>query len=311
MLSYPEVSKRPHDNLASPDAKRAKIQQPPVATNPNTNANAMPNKNASLIPTPVSQPSTVSTPQQPAATAQASPSVPRGIMPTAPIMAKYRELEAHVNKLKRDVAAALAQGRTEIATQIKKEHDSSAAALEKFKQVMQAAMRQGQMARPQSGPPPNQTSTAASSIQTAPQAPQIATSATTAIPSTTSQVPPPAQNTQGRAGGPSFPQMSSINSVPNPPIPGQMTPEMASQMQKLVENRGIRPRQASLSQPASTPKLPPPQLPQSMPATGSSQPDASQVWEGSLIWTGFDAATHDRKEIQVQVKVTSLSRADM
>ncbi|KAF7978845.1 hypothetical protein HWV62_44653 [Athelia sp. TMB] len=297
-------SKRPLESLVSPDTKRPKIQPPAPTINP------IPNPNSNISPSPalVPQHNAPQPPQPSTGTAQANPSTMNRITPNPAVLTKYRELEAHIHKLKRDHTAALTQGHAEVAAQLKTELDRSVITLERFKLAIQQNVRQ--IARPQNLPPPSSANQppAATTSMTSPQPPQMATSAT-AMPAAVPPAFPSAQNTQGRTGGQPFPQMgNNLNATSAAPVTSQMTPEMASQMQKLVENRGIRPRQASLSQ--STPKLAAPQLPQPMAVAGPSQPD-SKTWEGALIWTGFDVTTHDRKEMQAQVKVTSLSQTDI
>lgn len=306
------VAKRPNESQASPDTKRAKIHPTPASST----------STSSTASAPVTQTPPMILPQPPGGPAQTKAVITARSMPNPVIIAKWRELEAQVQKLERDHEAAVTQGRMDVAAQIKNERDKMFANLEKFKSAVQSIMRvqqqqqaqtlrtqsgsQGQQAQPQPLPANPSVSAAASgsSIQTSPRVAQILASSTMV----TSAAPPDlprAPIMPGRTGAPSFPQMSTTSSGSNLPLPAHMTPEMASQMQKLVDNHGIRPRQASFSQPQPPQKNP---APPSQPMPGPSQQQSTNsTWEGALTWTGFDVTTHDRKEMHAQVSVASHS----
>ena len=88
------------------------------------------------------------------------------------------------------------------------------------------------------------------------------------------------------------------NAAPKPPMSTQVTPEMAAQMQKLLEQKNkIAPSQP---QPPALPYLEKaPQLPGQVPR---------MQWVGTLAWRGFDSETHVRKDVHTRVAL--ITRAD-
>jgi len=110
------------------------------------------------------------------------------------------------------------------------------------------------------------------------------------------------------ASQPNRPPSSSLPPLPNttqssapgtspslPPFTG-FPPQIVAQMQQFIEQQRNRP----------TPMPGPQPISQSQGTEqGSSElpkpPSTSPVWQGVLAWTGFDAATLGRKEVQSQV----------
>jgi hypothetical protein len=221
--------------------------------------------------------------------------------------AKLQEMEGEVRKLNQEHAATVAQNRMDVAAQIKKERDAKATVLERFKQAMAAAVIRNQQ---------QQLQHARSSSQGRPQSANLPAQSNTQVPSLSSQMsssldsqdiprgPDPQaliQLMQSRTGT----NQNALPAAPGFHIPPNVTPEIVNQMQKLVENRGIRPPQpSSFPQNQLTQHNEPPPIP----VSGSIQQqtnDRGATWEGSLTWTGFDVTTHDRKELHAQVKVAS------
>jgi mediator of RNA polymerase II transcription subunit 25 len=211
-----------------------------------------------------------------------------------------REKEGEIHKLDQDQAAAIAQNRMEDAAQIKKERDSRLVVLNRLKQAMATAVirnqqQQFQHARSNSQGQPQSTNLAAPTNTQAPsQSPQM--------PATTSSV-----NSEDIPRGPdsqALIQLMQSRTAPNqsgaPSL--NMTPEMFSQMQKLVEKRGIRPQQPSFPQVQQNQS---PSMAVPAPAPQQPTPREMSSWEGSLTWTGFHLTTYDRKEMHAQVKVAS------
>lgn len=88
------------------------------------------------------------------------------------------------------------------------------------------------------------------------------------------------------------PNNSSTTSQGYPRLPVPSTPQMAAQMQKLMDQRGNRLSGPFLGQ---------------HPDTGQSELPASNiitVWQGVLTWAGFDAATQGKKEVHAQVSAS-------
>lgn len=114
--------------------------------------------------------------------------------------------------------------------------------------------------------------------------------------------PPPAP----AAGGQNTSQQST-GPPPGMQIPPNMTPEVAAQMQKLIQQTN-RP-----GHPNMPPQLPlQPQQPQPQPPAPASQPPQQQPtpgpgqmppgsWQGMLSWRGTDSETHIRKDVQARV----------
>jgi hypothetical protein len=82
------------------------------------------------------------------------------------------------------------------------------------------------------------------------------------------------------------------------PVPTQqsVSPQMVAQMQKMM----ARP-------PSSSHSLPPQQQKQQQPHGGMN----NGGWQGTLSWTGFDAATQGKKEVHAQVVATPQEGADL
>lgn len=104
----------------------------------------------------------------------------------------------------------------------------------------------------------------------------------------------------GRPGAPPAPQHATPvmpNAVPKIPMPGQVPPEMAAQMQKLWDQKN----KIAPSHPV---------------ASTSASPDKAQAqparWVGTLTWRGFDSETHVRKDVHTRVAmVTRAETASM
>jgi hypothetical protein len=218
-------------------------------------------------------------------------------------MAKLRQMEADVQKLTQEHSVAVTQNRLEAALLLKKEKDIKVMTLERFKQAMTAAFTRSQQhhARTNSqGQGQSANISAPSNAQAPPHHLQVPTT-TGGIKAHDNPRGPDQQALiqlmQSRSG-------TNQNSLPAMPGFPNATPELVSQMQKLIDNQGIRPQQP--------PSLPQP-IQQNQPAViaapasaqQQSSPRSTTVWEGSLTWTGFDFTTHDRKELHAGVKVTS------
>jgi len=222
-------------------------------------------------------------------------------------------MEAEIHKLTQDHAAAVAQSHMEAAVQLKKERDNKVMMLERLKQTMAAAVIRNQQQQ-------QQLQHARSNSQGQLQPTNVLAQPNNQTPSLHPQIPATAGgvNAQDIPRGPDQQALiqlmqnrtntnqNSLQAMSNFPIPTNMTPDMMSQMQKLMENRGIRPPQPSSfssAQPAQQNQSPPIASPASAQQQSNSR-DATS-WEGSLTWTGFDVTTHDRKDLQAQVKVAS------
>ena len=217
-------------------------------------------------------------------------------------------MELEIHKLSQDHAAAISQNRLEDAAQVKKERDSKMIVWERVKQTMAAAFMRNQQLQharnnSQGQPQPTNNATPSNPEAPPPQPPQIPAPAG-AINSQDIPRGPDSQALiqlmQSRAG----PNQNTLPRAPGFAVPPNMTPEMASQMQKLVESRGMRPPQPSFphAQPGQQNRSP-------VAVTASTQqqsnPQRMTFWEGSLTWTGFHVTTHDKKELRVQVEIAS------
>lgn len=279
------TTKRSTENHPSPDSKRAKVSQTPSELSPN-----IPNSSPASISSAEPAPNKLSQP-------------PNRFNQT--ILQRFREVDAEWKKLKKNYDEAVAQNRVE-AAQIKKERDNKQAELDQLKQAISTVIQsQPQHTRSNSQGQPQATNMAApSTTQAPPQPPQV--------PSTKGDIPrgPDPQALIQLMHSRTAAHHNAPPGTPGFGVPPNITPEMASQMQKLVENRGIRPPQASF--PQAQPAQQNPSLSMAVPAPTPLQPvprAPTFFWEGSLSWTGFDVTTRDRKEMRAEVKVASA--ADM
>lgn len=266
--------------------------------------------NSSPTPIPYTQPTPPNPPQEKHIT---PPQIQiRGPVNQQAVLAKLRDFEGQIRQLNQEHATAIAQNRLDDANKIKSARESKVVTLERFKQAMAAVMRNNQQQLQQartSSQGQSQPANSSPNIQAPSLLPQMTSAPGVTNPQDAPRGPDPQalkQLMQSRAGG-SLPQIqtkSPLQGTSNSggiQPPHNVTPEMMGQMQKLIDNQGIRPQ--------PTPTLPPARLTQQSPAPTNSvqQQQHSRVstWEGSLTWTGFDVTTHDRKELHAQVKLAS------
>lgn len=112
----------------------------------------------------------------------------------------------------------------------------------------------------------------------------------------TSSGPQPQQPNASEPGRPTPHMPAHQTPVPPPTAPGQpgqqtvhttMTPDVAAQMQKLIEQNNRFPKQ-----PSNAPQAP------------DAQPQRPGHWQGTLTWRGFDSETHARKDVHTRVILT-------
>jgi hypothetical protein len=230
---------------------------------------------------------------------------------------EIRQNELILKRLETAIAQTISKGNLELAEQLKMERIKQAENQERLKKIVSTALQTmqlgpaGQQAimlqlanmpsgggTPASGSTSAATQTPASQIKSSPQVPSSNTS--TEI------------GAQGQAlDSHQFPNRNNFphqNLHPNqhaPPgaigVPGPSrmapTPQLAAQMQKLLEQRGNRPGPVLGQHPEHGQS--------SAPATAAQAqaPHSNNkvVWQGVLSWTGFDAATQGRKEVHAQV----------
>jgi mediator of RNA polymerase II transcription subunit 25 len=228
-----------------------------------------------------------------------------------------REIDVEIHKLTQDHATAVAQNRMEDAIQIKKERDTKVTTSERLKQMVAAAVIRNQQQQ-------QQLQNTRNSSLGQPQPTNLSAQSNTQPPSIPPQVPGTngGINLQDVPRGPDPKALIQLmqnrtgtnqNSLPASAsfaIPANATPEGFSQMQKLMESRGIRPPQPSsfVGQPTQQ-NQPSPVTTLTTPLQQSNARTKS-TWDGSLTWTGFDPATNDRKELHAEVKV-ACSTGDM
>lgn len=203
------------------------------------------------------------------------------------IHAGLRNLEAEIHKLNNQFNAAKEQGHTDLVAQVKKNLDAKLDMVKLFKQTVNDHQRSVQQARSNPQGPP----ILPGNIQTPPLS---------QMPSANPDSLDVPRGLPNRNGGPSLlPGAASQEAT--------VTPEMAGQAQKPMDNPGARPSQpAALQQVQPTQQNPAPTMPTSTPVQ-QQRPSFKTYWEGSLAWVGFNATTRDRKELHAQVRVTCVN----
>lgn len=293
----PEIAKRAKMLLSSPVKSPAAASPVPHSSPPQPPPPAT--KTPSLAP---AAPPAV--PFVPAATAPAPAPAPAAPVyhPLPPIlMERYRALEfalrgqaAKVQKLEQEGNLQLAaQQRIELAKRV-----------QWYKEQKEKHMRD----------PVSAAAAAAQAEEAAAKAAVAragATSAANALPGQTA-TDLAAKIAHGQSGAPPAPAAGGQNASQQPmgpppgmQIPPNMTPEVAAQMQKLIEQKN-RPGHLNMPPQQPQPQPQPPAAasqPQSQPpGPGPGQPQAGS-WQGMLSWRGTDSETHIRKDVQARVTI--------
>ncbi|KAI0363607.1 hypothetical protein BV20DRAFT_975507 [Pilatotrama ljubarskyi] len=299
----PEISKRAKMLLSSPLKSPATVpttansspSQPPP---PSTKTPSM----AATVPPAAAAPSAAQAP------APASVSVPPATSAKA-VPGGAAEHYLHVlRKMMNQVSILRGQGKEELAKRLEAELMVKAKAYKEFRdrhardpeavardaaqfEATQAAVKATAAANTaNAGAPPAQTAT------------DLAAQLNLAGPMAAG----PSGSAQGLQGAPNAPPNPAV-APPGVQIPPNVKPEVAAQMQKLLEAKN-RPSHLGL-QPQLTPQ-PQPQLPSQPPAaapTSTAQgqapagAQAPNIWHGMLSWTGTDSETHVRKDVQARV----------
>ncbi|KAI0695510.1 hypothetical protein C8T65DRAFT_729899 [Cerioporus squamosus] len=282
----------------SPELKRAKMQPtsprkspavPPAAPPPVPKASsspivktASPPVPAHVPPAPTALPANVPQTSHPAPE-NSSIVTPSQLLDPAKrleIQEKLRQAEQAIRIQMAHVVQLEKEGKTEAARQLRIAVQQRAEKLRLFKtqlalQVQQAQAQAHASASTQPGPGPSVAR------QPQPTATQL---------SGGSLKPDP-----GRPA-PHVPQHTTPimqNAVPKPPMPGQVTPDLAAQMQKLLEQKNkIAPsHSATFTSPEKT------------------QAQARSQWLGTLTWRGFDSETHVRKDVHTRVVMVTRAEA--
>ena len=107
-------------------------------------------------------------------------------------------------------------------------------------------------------------------------------------------VKPEAKQEPLRAGAPmSTPTMAAAKNPAAPPAKPSIPPDMAAQMQKLIEQKNRLPTQQGQPSGAQAP-APAPQ----------EKPAVRYIWQGALSWHGFDSETHAQMNVHTRVIVS-------
>ncbi|KAI9001451.1 hypothetical protein BD414DRAFT_574886 [Trametes punicea] len=317
-------TKRPGSVDRSPEiAKRAKVQSSPLKSpailSATTSSPPQPPALATAK-TPSIPPAVPSTTSAPAATS----SLPRTLPPD--IKERFRIAQETLKALAGQVQLLERQGRTEEAARMREDLTAKMEKYQLFRAQYAQRMNANVAAAANAGMPPKVSTEAARPSSAAdvaaqmepPRAPAQASAVPPAVPAPGAQAAP---STVPKLGG----QISGMQ------VPQNMSPELAAQMQKLLEQQKNGPSHLGLQPPAQTQARPPAQTqPQPQPpAQALSQPQtqstgaistspekaaaagpsgarphsAPSIWRGTLSWSGFDAETHVKKDVQAGVQI--------
>ncbi|KAI0353703.1 hypothetical protein OH77DRAFT_1426950 [Trametes cingulata] len=318
----PEMAKRAKMLLSSPHKSPAIV---PAAAHSSPSEPPPPSaktpKMAAAVPTTTGVPSTAAAASAavPAAP-QSAPSVP-GARPALPPGwdEHYAQMRVQLQKMMLEIQELRTAGKHELAKKLETDFKVKVQAFKEFREryardpqaaardaaQMEAARAKAVAAAQAQG---QAGAGAGPSAQTATElAAKLGQPVGQAVPPT--GMPPVPASTHGVQGGPGAPYGVQI--------PPNVKPEVAAQMQKLLEAKrpphlGIQPQpqqqaprqpqtQSQLSsQPHPGPSTSTSGVPE-QPSAGGAQP--SSVWHGALSWTGTDSETHVRKDVQARVVI--------
>ncbi|KAI0648705.1 hypothetical protein C8Q79DRAFT_465069 [Trametes meyenii] len=305
----PEMTKRAKvQALSSPVKSPATIppaahSSPPQPPPPTTKTPAMA---AATVPPPSTNPAASAAP----AASNSLTSTPQATSFPPQIEQRFRQVETALRNQMAQVHALEKEGRMEAASQLRAD---LAVKMAKFREyrisflrdpaAAIAAMNAGAAAKASGG---SSAAAEASRSQTA-----------TDLAAKLHQNPPTA--------APTAPGIQVASSAPSRPptvqLPPNVPPEMAAQMQKLLEqkNRASHPGVQAQPQFQSQPQLQPqpqmqPQMqpqptssmsmgPEQAPGLGPAMSQPTNMWQGTLSWRGTDSETHIRKDVQAQVVI--------
>ncbi|TDL23325.1 hypothetical protein BD410DRAFT_897760 [Rickenella mellea] len=340
-----QAAKRPvaspvPDRPAEPKRARTNLPQPsPTPVGPTQPQEpekvAAPNQTLPPAPAPAPAPPTTTAPRQ------GNIQPPAGLMA---VFQRMQSLDAEVKTHYREAQEARQSGRTQDEENARKQMQMKMVLFNRLKAALQAMKDQQQVkvqvqaqAQEASGSTNQATIAGNSGNDVAPQVQAEASNKPAPqppLPPAPSRITPqinapPPQPPKPPSVAPHDPQQlaealelmrSKLLQPPQPSQPSQtpsaipsglrlppnMTPEVAAQMQKLIEQqRGRSPRQAHLNT-QNPPPMPPvamQQQPQPQPQAGPSKP-IPQEWYGALTWTGIDPASQTRMEVSSQVLIS-------
>ncbi|KAI0084114.1 hypothetical protein BDY19DRAFT_556409 [Irpex rosettiformis] len=226
--------------------------------------------------------------------------------------------EKKMSQQARTAATAEAEGRHEEAKRIRENLDKTMVSLQKLKAVAASVskfkMQQQQQQSSLHGPPPQPGNAVPSgsipqSINASPQKERTASptlqplqpSVPAARPLTSSTLPHASPQRPAAQPHTQPPPVQQPGQAPAPSkmLPPQASPQMATQMQKLIEQRN---RAAPHVPPTNTPglSLAGQNVAPTLPHGGGVQGPLPH-WRGLLTWSGSDSGTHVRRDMQASV----------
>ncbi|KAL4066797.1 hypothetical protein J3A83DRAFT_4190032 [Scleroderma citrinum] len=307
----PPSAQPPHTLAVNPPSQPTGIQPPPLSQSPQVN---LPHVLPQLSTPPTSQPAV---PQQTVFNAAVLDRVITNGLTSRQLMERLKHLEVEVKSLDQRIAAAQQQGQVAQGAEIQKERTAKLTAGGQIKQLLMnyfRAVQASQNATPAAvnadGPRPVQ-----SVVQNGPGAgssnqPTAGISGQSGDRVTSGSFD---DNKVQVSDAQSFVQFwqsrgGTVNTSPagthpqgtnqTPPMP----PDVAVQMQKLIDRQGIRPQPFGLISQASSTTPQDTSASAGAPTNQSTQQQQQQpIWHGTFSWVASDTIGQGLKEMQVQV----------